>query len=520
MTRSPDVLVVLADDLGFSDLAAFGGEIDTPALDRLARRGTRMSSFYVTPRCSPSRAALLTGRHAHEVGVGVLTTDDRPHGYRGSLDPAAPTLAERLRSIGYTTALAGKWHLSSQTAEPDETWPTRRGFDEFYGVLPGAVSYYDPPLVDGEERLPSSATAGDYYLTDDLTRYARDFVGRTHRDGRPWFLYLAYTAPHWPLHAREADVAKYRERYLAGWDRLRERRLAEQHRLGLETTTDLPRRDPRVPAWAETPDPEWEAERMAVYAAQVEAMDRGVGTLLDQLEAQGTLDDTLVVFCSDNGACAEALPTPSGRLSADVSPPTTRAGRAVRVGNSPDVVPGPEDSYASYGRSWAHLSNTPFRLYKRWVHEGGIASPLIASWPAGGVQAGSRTGGPGHVVDIAPTVLRAVGGDADGMAGVSMLDQWRGEDAVERPLFWEHLGNAAVRHGPWKLVREAGQPWELYDIEADRGETDDVAAAHADVVTRLEHCWEVWARSTGVIEWDRLLTYYRMRGLERSVLPD
>ncbi|PUB26271.1 arylsulfatase [Promicromonospora sp. AC04] len=520
MTRSPDVLVVLADDLGYSDVGVFGGEIDTPALDRLARRGVRMSSFYVTPRCSPSRAALLTGRHSHDVGVGVLTSDDRPYGYRGSPDPTAPTLAERLRSIGYTTALAGKWHLSAQTAEPDETWPTRRGFDEFYGVLPGAVSYYGPPLVDGEERLPPSATAGDYYLTDDLTRYARDFVERAHKGGRPWFLYLAYTAPHWPLHAREADVAKYRERYLAGWDRLRERRLAEQHRLGLETAADLPARDLRVPAWAETSEPEWEAERMAVYAAQVEAMDRGVGALLDQLEAQGTLDDTLVVFCSDNGACAEELPTPSGRLPVDVSPPTTRDGRAVRVGNSPDVVPGPEDSYASYGRSWAHLSNTPFRLYKRWVHEGGIASPLIASWPAGGVLGGGRTAGPGHVVDIAPTVLRAVGGDTSGMAGASMLDQWRGEAAVERPLFWEHLGNAAVRYGQWKLVREAGRPWELYDILADRGETHDLAAEHADVVTRLEHCWEVWARSTGVIEWDRLLEYYRMRGLEQSVLPD
>jgi arylsulfatase A-like enzyme len=522
VTRSPDVLVILADDLGFSDLAAFGGEIDTPALDRLAHRGVRMSSFYATPRCSPSRAALLTGRHSHEVGVGVLTSDDRPHGYRGSLDPAVPTLAERLRALSYTTALAGKWHLSSQRKAPDETWPTRRGFDEFYGVLPGAVSYYAPPLMDGEERLPPSATAGDYYLTDDLTRYALGFVERAHASGRPWFLYLAYTAPHWPLHAREADVAKYRERYRAGWDRLRERRLARQHHLGLATTSDLPQRDPRVPAWAEMPDPEWEAERMAVYAAQVEAMDRGVGALLDQLEAQGTLDDTLVVFCSDNGACAEELPTPSGRLPADVSPPTTRDGRLVRVGNSPDVMPGPADSYASYGRSWAHLSNTPFRLYKRWVHEGGIASPLIASWPAGGVLAGHVTGAPGHVVDIVPTVLSAVGGgdDAGGMAGVSMLDVWRGDAAVERPLFWEHLGNAAVRYGRWKLVREAGQPWELYDVVADRGETHDVAAGYADVVTRLEGCWEAWARSAGVIGWDQLLEYYRARGLERSVLPD
>ncbi|WP_369372885.1 arylsulfatase [Promicromonospora sp. Populi] len=520
MTRRPDVLVILADDLGFSDLASFGGEIDTPALDRLARRGVRMSSFYVTPRCSPSRAALLTGRHPHDVGIGVLTSDDRPHGYRGSLDPAVPTLAERLRTVGYTTALTGKWHLSSQVSVPDETWPTHRGFDEFYGILHGAVSSYSPPLVDGEERLPLSATAGDYYLTDDLTRYARGFVERAHQAGTPWFLYLAYTAPHWPLHAREADVAKYRERYLAGWDRLRERRIAEQRRVGLGTGTAEPLRDPRVPAWAEAPDPGWEAERMAVYAAQVEAMDRGVGTLLDQLEAQGTLDDTLVVFCSDNGASAEELPTPSGRMPADMSPPTTRDGRAVRVGNSPDIVPGPEDSYASYGRAWAHLSNTPFRLYKRWVHEGGIASPLIASWPAGGVLPGSRTGEPGHVVDIAPTVLRAVGGNTGGMSGVSMLDQWRGEPAIERPLFWEHLGNSAVRHGPWKLVREAGRPWELYRIEADRGEAHDVAAQHADVVTRLEHCWEVWARENGVIEWDRLLAYYRSRGLERSVLPD
>ena len=510
---SPNVIVILADDLGFSDLACFGGEIDTPNLDRLAAEGVRMSSFYVTPRCSPSRAALLTGRHPHSVGIGILTTDDRPKGYQGSLSTGVPTIAGRLKQHGYRTALAGKWHLSSDTKSPNETWPTRRGFDEFYGILPGCSSYYQPPLYRQEERMPAEATSDDYYITDDLSRYAADFVERSSEHGDPFFLYLSYTAPHWPLHAREQDIARYRERYRAGWDALRASRFARLESMGLTSIGALPPRDPEVAAWNETPNHEWELERMATYAAQVEAMDRGIGAVLDALEARGIRDDTLIVFTSDNGACEESLPFAGRTMSADVCPLTTRDGREVRVGNEPSITPGPEIGYSSYGRPWAHLSNTPFRLYKRWVHEGGISSACIASWPAGGVASGAMTHATGHVVDIVPSILAAVGGESDG-PGSSLLDDWRSPtDAVGtadgRDLFWEHMGSAAVRRGKWKLVRESIQPWELYDLDADRGETIDLIEHQPELAAELEAAWNAWADANGVLPWQGYLARVR-----------
>lgn len=510
---SPNVIVILADDLGYSDPSAFGGEIDTPHLDRLAHAGVRMSSFYATPRCSPSRAALLTGRHPHSVGVGILTTDDRPNGYPGSLSTTAPTVAERLKDHGYATALVGKWHLSSDITTPNETWPTRRGFDEFYGTLLGASSYYNPPLSEGERRREDELPE-DYYLTDDLSERAVDFVARSAQNETPFFLYLSYTAPHWPLHAPESVIARYRERYQPGWDELRIRRAERMTRLGLIDSAESLARDPEVPAWEEAADPDWEAERMATYAAQVEIMDRGIGSLLDALDAQGIRDDTLIVFTSDNGACAEELPFSPKGLSADASPPFTRGGRAVRVGNEPTITPGPEDGFSSYGRSWAHLSNTPFRLYKRWVHEGGIASPLIVSWPAGGVREGGIVGVPGHIVDIVPSIMDAVGSTGDG-PGVSLLEDWRDPTAtpsVERDLFWEHMGNAAVRRGRWKLVRESLRPWELYDLHSDRSETADLVAEHPDIARLLERAWQEWADANGVLAWQEVLADFRARG--------
>ena len=522
MQSKPNIIVILADDLGYSDLGCFGGEIDTPNLDRLATRGTRMSSFYVTPRCSPSRAALLTGQHPHAVGVGILTSDDRPNGYRGALATDAPTLAQLVRAEGYATALAGKWHLSSDTDLPNETWPTRRGFDEFYGILPGCGSYFQPRLYRGEDRVSDSATH-DYYLTDDISDYAIDFAQRSVRSACPFFLYLAYTAPHWPLHARTDDIAKYRERYAAGWDVLRTLRHARQRDLGMPTSDALPERDEQVVAWEAVDHREWEIERMATYAAQVTAMDRGIGRLIDALAEEGVLDDTLIVFSSDNGACAEPLSAGDAAtfLVEDICPRTTRDGRVVRIGNDPDVMPGPEDTYASYGRGWAHLSNTPFRLYKRWVHEGGIASALVASWPRGDVSQGTVDRQPAHLVDIFPTILDAIGAAPGETAGVSILEQWRNPGSAvadaERPFFWEHIGNAAVRRGRWKLVRESGRHWELYDIENDRGETTDLASEQRELCAELEGEWSRWAERTGVIPWSDVVADYRARGILAAV---
>lgn len=511
----PNVIIILADDLGFSDIGPFGGEIDTPSLERLSARGTRMSSYYVTPRCSPSRAALLTGCHPHSVGIGVLTTDNRPNGYPGTLSTEVPTLAERLTREGYATGVFGKWHLASDVTSPNEAWPTRRGFDEFRGFLPGASSYDNPPLVDGERRVPASELPDDFHFTDDVTASGVDFVRRRAEADDPFFLFLAYTAPHWPLQAAEADIAKYRDRYRAGWAETRRGRLRGLQDAEIVPGIDGLPADPALPAWPEE-DREWQIERMAVYAAQVESLDRGVGRILDQLDASGVADETLVMFFSDNGGCNEDLPPGVEMFNDLVCPPTTRSGAAVRAGNDPRIMPGPADTYQSYGEQWATVSNTPFRMWKRWVHEGGISTPFIASWPAGGVASGGAISrSTGHVIDIVPTVLDAVGAQSAGTEGTSLLGGLRtpSDDATERTMFWEHIGNAAVRRGRHKLVREWGKAWELYDVVADRIESNDLAPSRPELVAELLDEYEAWARSHGVIPWQDVLDDHEARGI-------
>ncbi len=509
---SPNVIVILADDLGFSDLACYGGEIPTPNIDRLARRGVRMSSFYTTPRCSPTRASLMTGRYSHEVGIGVLT---RPVGYRGSIDPEVPTIATILEERGYATGLSGKWHLSAEVREPSSSWPTRRGFQDFYGILGGGTSYFNPQaFYDGEAPVAIDAGEEDFYLTDALTSRGVEFMSRAQHRGQPFFLYLAYTAPHWPLHATEEDEEARRGAYADGWDAARTRRHERQRELGLfPQPVALSERDAGEAAWSETEHPEWQQRRMEVFAAQVVALDRGVGRVLDHLERTGVLDDTLVLFLSDNGAEAEELQVDRW-LAPHVTPDRTRAGEPVAIGNDPSIDPGREDTFTSYGRPWANLSNTPFRLYKKWVHEGGIAAPLIAHWPGGGVLNGGIQHDPQHVIDVLPTVLDAVGARAaEELPGRSLLPALRGVSSEEeRALFWEHIGNAAVRCGRYKLVREVGREWELYDLEEDRSEQRDIAAEHPDLVGELEAEWQAWADSHGVIPWPQLVEMFEERG--------
>jgi arylsulfatase len=508
----PDVIVILVDDLGFSDLACYGGEIPTPNLDSLAARGARLSSFYTTPRCSPTRAALLTGRPSHEVGIGVLT---RPVGYRGSLDPQVSTLASMLSDAGYATALTGKWHLSSQVQTADETWPTRRGFDRFYGIIGGGTSYFSPKaFFRGEENAESDALRPDFYLTDALADDAVAFVREQSAMDSRYFLYLALTAPHWPLQAPDDDIRDQSGRYDEGWDVLRERRRARQAELGLFPQPFEPAsRDDAEPAWPDAPEPTWQASRMEVYAAQVVAMDRAIGRLLDALDTAGRFDDTLLLFLSDNGA--EAMEIPLGRRFAPhVTPERTRAGEPVSIGNDPSIVPGGEGTYASYGRAWANLSNTPFRLYKSWVHEGGIAAPMIASWPAGGIEAGGIRHDSAHVADLLPTVAEAAGvTPPDGVTGASLVEMLRGARMPERDLCWEHIGNAAIRRGRHKLVRERGGEWELYDLDGDRGEQRDLAAQNRGLVAELSSAWQEWADRHGVIPFPELVAMYEARGL-------
>lgn len=516
----PNIVVFLADDLGYSDLGCYGGELETPVLDKLGREGVRFAQFYNTARCSPSRASLLTGKHPHQVGIGVLNRPDLPDGYPGDLCPRTPTVAELLRKAGWTTWLSGKWHLSRDPRTPNGSWPTRRGFERFFGTLAGCSSYFDPQtLMQGESPAPDAKEDEDFYYTDAIGSRAAEWITEHHASGasQPFFLYVAFTAPHWPLHARPGDIAAQRGKFDAGWDRLREQRLARMEREGLiPPGTDLSQRDPSQPAWEEVAEPGWEASRMEAYAAQVAALDRGVGRVLDALELAGMRDDTLVLFLSDNGASAEELPIGEAeefKTNDEVLSTGTRAGLPIRIGNSPDITPGSEDTYASYGVPWANLSNAPLRKYKRWVHEGGIAAPLLVSWPNGGLKDGSVAQTPFQLVDILPTLLEAAGVASSQLEGRSMLPALRGEAVEPADLYWEHVGNCAIRRGPWKLVRSYSEEWELYDLELDRTELHDLAGLFPGLVADLSGAWEDWAARVGVLDWGKMVARYEERGL-------
>jgi arylsulfatase A-like enzyme len=523
----PNVVLILADDLGYSDVGCYGSEIRTPNIDRLGRGGVRFTQFFNTARCSPSRASLLTGLHPHQTGVGILTDADGPAGYRGSLNDRCATLAEVLGEAGYATGLSGKWHLASDMTKPSPAWPTRRGFQHFFGTLSGAGSYYQPStLYRGETDAGAEASDPGFFYTDAIAADAASFIGESVDAGRPFFSYVAFTAPHWPLHAPAEDIERYADIYEQGWDELRKARLRRQKQEGIiSPDAVLSDRDPHVARWADAPDKEWEASRMRAYAAQVDRMDRGIGLILDELERREVLDETLIVFLADNGACAEPLPNGDPetlRTRRAIFPESTKDGRPIRLGNCPDITPGPEDTYASYGRSWANLSNTPFRLYKRWVHEGGIATPLIAHWPAGDVRSGAIASAPFQLTDFVPTVLEATqvpysapaGREVLPLEGRSMLGVLRGddEDVPQADMYWEHVGNSAVRRGQWKLVREYGSDWELYDLSEGRTEEHNVAAEYPDLVATLVADYEAWADRVGVVPMERIIELYTRTG--------
>jgi arylsulfatase len=532
--RPPNLVLIVADDLGWSDLGSFGGEIETPTIDRLAYGGVRFTRFYATPRCSPTRAALLTGVWSHEAGVAFLDRDwDRP-AYRGAIHDSVPTIAERLHALGYSTYMIGKWHLSPERAMEAEraapsdgapvaansaapsSWPLQRGFDSYWGTLAGSGSYFDPAdLLDGNQ--PAAWPAGRY-LTDVLGEQAATTVSRhlSASPEHPFFLYLAFTAPHWPLHAPDSEVDHYRGRFAAGWDELRAARFARQRELGVVAAdAELPPRDPSVTAWDATPDREWQQRRMEVYAAMVTAMDRAIARVIETLEQARALDDTVIVFLSDNGASAEEF---SGLyLLAPLFtriPEMTSDGRAVRFGDRPDVMPGPADTYTTVGRGWAHLSNTPLRGYKHSTYEGGIAVPFIVHWPAGlRDRSGSIVAAPGHVVDVTPTLLELAGAateaSAPALRGRSLLALLRGSPAAPRTLYWEHEGNRAILDGDAKLVSRWPFGWELHDLARDRVENDDLAAAQPDRAAELAGKWSEWASTVGVESWPMVVPLVR-----------
>src|ERR671933_1654975 len=463
--RKPNVIVILADDMGYSDIGCFGGIIETPNLDRLAKNGIRLTEFYNTARCSPSRASLLTGLHPHQTGIGILTYSTGPEGYAGNLSRNSVTIAEVLRQRGYRCYLSGKWHVASSLTEPTDAWPLQRGFDEFFGTIIGAGSFYNPnTLTRGNDNIEAEAERDpSFFYTDAISDQAVEFIRRHAREEpeAPFFMYVAYTAPHWPLHANEEDVAKYKGRFDAGWDRLREARLDRLVRDGIiHPSWQLTERDPTQPPFSEADHRAWRLRCMEVYAAQIDRMDQGIGRVIAALEETGRFENTLIIFLSDNGGCAEDIPPGvTARELVDelmIAKAATRTGEPVRFGNDPDIMPGGEDTYQSYGTAWANLSNTPFRLYKHWVHEGGIATPLIVHWPEAIPQAGELRHRPGQLTDIMATVLEVSGAvypDAhQGHAvppceGESVVPSFASDDRERGPLFWEHEGNEAVRVG-------------------------------------------------------------------------
>lgn len=529
----PNVVLILNDDMGYSDLGCYGGEVQTPNLDRLAAHGLRFSQFYNTARCSPSRASLLTGLHPHQTGVGILTYDSGPEGYAGNLNHRCVTIPQVLKANGYRTYMSGKWHVASSLTTPTDTWPMQRGFDEFYGTIIGAGSFYDPnTLTRGNENIEHEARKPGFFYTDAISDQAVAFIEQHQREhaGTPFFEYVAYTAPHWPLHAHDEDIAKYKGRFDEGWDTLREARLEKLVRSGvLDRQWQLSPRDPAQPPWSEAEHKAWLARCMEVYAAQIDRMDQGIGRILASLERTGQLDNTIVIFLADNGACAEDIPenVPIDELVEKlmIARSHTRDGEPVHFGNDPSRMPGPENTYQSYGQAWANLSNTPFRYYKHWIHEGGISTPLIVHWPAGIAARNEIRHAPGYLPDIMATIVDLTGsrypatfeGRAiEPLEGVSLAPSFGGDGVDRKAMFWEHEGNAAVRIGKWKLVRAYPDPWELYDMEADRTELHDVAAQHPERVADMARQYEAWAKRCGVIPRAQIVALMRSQGVTKA----
>ncbi len=507
-SRPPNIVVILADDMGFSDIGSYGSEIPTPNLDELAQSGVKFTQFYNCARCCPSRASLLTGVYPHQAGMGHMVDKAGPGpAYADDLSPHTRTIGEVLRTAGYTTLMAGKWHVTPVN-ESKHNWPLQRGFQSYYGIIHGAADYFNPVTLT-RDNAPETSESADYYFTDALGDNAVRMIAEASRQDKPYFLYAAFTAPHWPLHARPEDIEKFSGRYKDGWDALRYERHARQLQSGLLSKRwDLSPRDSMVPAWKDAQNKDWEARRMAVYAAMVHRLDFNIGRILKQITASGQEDNTLIMFMSDNGGCAEEI---GAKWKGLHIPSATRDGRPVRVGNNPAVMPGAEDTYQSYGRPWANGSNTPLRMYKHWVHEGGISTPLLVRWPDRIKAARQAISEPCHFVDIMATCMEAGGAaypsETEGaptkpLQGQSLLPLISGKTRrFDRSIFWEHEGNCAVRRGSWKAVRKYPGEWELYNMDEDRTELIDRSKDRPKIASGMIADWGNWAKESGVVDW-------------------
>lgn len=495
----PNIVLVMVDDMGYSDIGCYGGEIPTPHIDRLAERGVRFSGFYNASRCCPTRASLMTGLYQHQTGIGHMMSEGRFNfdygvdGYRGELNRSCVTLAEVLGSAGYHTWMTGKWHLGD--AMDDR--PLQRGFDKFYGSTSGAFSYFMPHgsrhLMEGNEPLPPPDPK-TYYTTDAFTDKAVDWI-QEQDDDNPFFLYLAHNAPHWPLHAKEEDIEQFVGTYMKGWDAIRQERFARQVKMGLfDKSLGVSPRDPTVRPWSDVPEDQKIRSdfRMAVYAAQIVSVDENMGKLVAALEDEGKLDNTLILFLSDNGACAEPYNEFGGGDFNSINDPNT-------------------GGMVSVGSGWANMQNTPFRRYKNTPYEGGMATPFIAHWPEG-IQKqlrGKIVREVAHILDIMPTVIDLSEADYPSIAngelipepaGISLVPLFSGKKRDGHDyLFFEHQLNCAVRSGDWKAISTYGEyNWELYNIKTDRNELKNVADKHPEIVKRLDRAWRNWALNSKV----------------------
>ncbi len=532
----PNIILIMADDMGYSDIGCYGGEIKTPNLDKLAANGLRFTQFYNTARCCPTRASLLTGLYPHQAGIGHMT--DAGHeleAYKGDLNNNSMTIAEVLKHNGYSTYMAGKWHVTQYTKPdgPKHNWPRQRGFDKFFGTIFGAGSFYDPnTLTDDNTQIPPGE---DFYYTDAISDRTVDYI-KQHDQDDPYFIYVAYTAAHWPMHALPKDIAKYKGVYDRGWDVMRQKRYDRMIKMGLiDKNWAMSERDPDSYPWEDEELKEWRIRCMEVYAAMVDNMDQGIGRIVDALKEKGELDKTLILFLQDNGACEETIgveevcaaekydrmekkPMSADELQFRMWPKYTRDGKPIRSGIG--LMPGPADTYIGYDLPWANASNTPFRLYKHWVHEGGISTPLIAHWPQGIKSKNELRDQPGHLIDIMATCVDAAdatypleykGNEIIPMEGRSLLPAFEDNPIEREALFWEHEGNRAIRLGKWKLVartlryqritEDDQKAWELYDLENDRTETKNLADKYPDRVKEMSAKWEEWANRLGVLPW-------------------
>ena len=549
----PNIILIMSDDMGYSDLGCYGSEIRTPTLDGLAQGGIRFTQFYNTARCCPTRASLLTGLHPHQAGIGHMMDERNLAGYTGDLLPSCVTIAETLKASGYATYGLGKWHVTKHLTDSEQcdNWPTRRGFDRYYGTITGAGNYFEPATMIRDE-TPLAPTndpeykPDEYYYTtalgDNAVRYLKEHA-KTQSD-KPFFMYIAYTAAHWPMHALPKDIAKYEGFYDKGYDPIRQARFERMQKMGLlDERWEL---TPKTDSWDSVRNKPWEIECMKVYAAMIDSMDQSIGTVVNALKENGQYENTVILFLQDNGACAE---TPGRQARADyperVDKPVyephpaekilhqreeqrrTRDGFPVIMGDR--VMPGPKDTFIAYGRGWANVSNTPFREFKHWTHEGGISTPLIVHAPSLIAESmrGKFYAEYGQLPDIMATCLDLAGAtypkkrndiDVTPLQGTSLKPALIGAKLGRTtPLFWEHEGNRAIREGKWKLVAKGpSAPWELYDMDVDRSELHDLSATHRELAEKMATQWENWANDANVFPWP-WAEYRRRFGFERRV---